>query len=530
MRTRNGLPAALIVAMLALAPAARAAAPHSPDGLAPPDAPAHWLPPEPWIYNHWLPYDETRLYRLLHVTRQDLWQQLRDDHRTLAGSAARHGWPRPDALAARARRRARPGGLGRPGASCERRAVRTHHPGPSRPAPVLPLAAPVRDPQRGAGHLRRHRRRVPRAAPARAQPAGHRPPARPVARVRAGRVDRRAARAHRRRRARRATSARGRRRCCCTASSPSCPRWLDQARYNGPPLTHRGALVDKPRDYASNPAISRDGRFVAYEAYRQKLPLAVQLGEIAVLRADVQDGTTALISRVPSAGATGPDPISAYNPTISGDGRLVDVRVVAGQPELRQALRAHRDAALRSRAATPRRAWTTATPTRPTRSRPTTPPSPASGTRMIFEAVRGGRTVVLARDLPTGVVRRVVAGARRGTGDLRRSLRAGHLRRRHADRLHAGARAPGRSALGAVVGARARPGVGPGDRGEPPGRPLRGQPRDLTGRAVRGVHVVGRRRRGAAAAPRPRVGPYRADPAPAWRCRWTRPSATAGRW
>src|SRR3954463_15325506 len=63
-------------------------------------APAHGLPPEAWVYTHWLPYDETRLYRLLGITRVGLWEQLRDDHRTLAQLAARHGWPDPRRLAA----------------------------------------------------------------------------------------------------------------------------------------------------------------------------------------------------------------------------------------------------------------------------------------------------------------------------------------------------------------------------------------------------------------------------------------------
>src|SRR3954462_13176433 len=73
---------------------------RSSDSGAPAHAPAHWLPPEAWVYNHWLPYDETRLYRLLGVTRRGLWLQLRDDHRTLAQLAARHGWPDPRRLAA----------------------------------------------------------------------------------------------------------------------------------------------------------------------------------------------------------------------------------------------------------------------------------------------------------------------------------------------------------------------------------------------------------------------------------------------
>src|SRR4051812_23215134 len=72
---------------------------HSPDSDAPAHAPAHWLPPEAWVYNHWLPYDEQRLYRLLGITRVQLWAQLRDDHRTLARLAAGHGWPDPRRLA-----------------------------------------------------------------------------------------------------------------------------------------------------------------------------------------------------------------------------------------------------------------------------------------------------------------------------------------------------------------------------------------------------------------------------------------------
>src|SRR3954452_10074384 len=100
-RRRTARAVAAGLALLALAPAAaQAKVLHSPDDLAPPDAPAHWLPPEPWIYNHWLPYDEGRLARVLHITLVDLWGQLRDDHRTLAELAARHGWRDPKAPAA----------------------------------------------------------------------------------------------------------------------------------------------------------------------------------------------------------------------------------------------------------------------------------------------------------------------------------------------------------------------------------------------------------------------------------------------
>src|SRR6476619_6565146 len=72
---------------------------HSPDSDAPARAPAHWLPPEAWVYNHWLPYDEGRLYALLGVTRGDIWRQLRDDHHNLAELARAHGWTSLDKLA-----------------------------------------------------------------------------------------------------------------------------------------------------------------------------------------------------------------------------------------------------------------------------------------------------------------------------------------------------------------------------------------------------------------------------------------------
>ncbi|MDQ3677014.1 MAG: hypothetical protein M3401_09460, partial [Actinomycetota bacterium] len=70
------------------------------DSEAPATAPAHWLPPEDWVYNHWLPYDEGRLYELLGVTRGEIWRQLRDDRHNLAQLAARNGWPDPTKLAA----------------------------------------------------------------------------------------------------------------------------------------------------------------------------------------------------------------------------------------------------------------------------------------------------------------------------------------------------------------------------------------------------------------------------------------------
>src|SRR3954452_1480330 len=97
----------------------------SPDSAAPRGAAAHWLPPEAWVYNHWMAYDETRLYRLVGITRRQLWRQLRDDRRTLAQLASRHGWPDPRRLAAAlvATERRRVGA--RRAAELEARALRT---------------------------------------------------------------------------------------------------------------------------------------------------------------------------------------------------------------------------------------------------------------------------------------------------------------------------------------------------------------------------------------------------------------------
>jgi Tol biopolymer transport system component/plastocyanin len=118
------------------------------------------------------------------------------------------------------------------------------------------------------------------------------------------------------------------------------PRWLGQARYNGPPPTHRGKLAITPRDHAANPAISADGTRVVYEAYRQNLEAAITYGEIAVMQRDLDGGSSdlaaapqapslttsgaALVSRpVAPAADRAPRPASAYNPTVSGDGTQI---------------------------------------------------------------------------------------------------------------------------------------------------------------------------------------------------------------
>ena len=50
-----------------------------------------WLPWEPWVSKHWMPYDEARLRALLAVDTPTIWRWLKDDHRTLADLARRRG-------------------------------------------------------------------------------------------------------------------------------------------------------------------------------------------------------------------------------------------------------------------------------------------------------------------------------------------------------------------------------------------------------------------------------------------------------
>jgi Tol biopolymer transport system component/plastocyanin len=314
--------ALLCVAVLAALPAVAAA--KSNDSLAPPDAPPHWLPPEPWVYNHWIPYDEGRLYALLHITREQLWQQLRDDHRNVADLARRHGWRDPQRLAAALvapwRGRVGPERL----SVLRERALRTITQGHlaqhlffhSLHQFAIPSAARQIFGVRDAAF--RDIRRTLELSPLTIARLHGRSPARveerSVAvlrdRVRAGVVGHAM------------TARQGR--ILLARQITQLPRWLGQARYNGPPKTHRGQLVALPHDYATNPSVSADGTHVVFEQYRQKLPVALRLGEIAVVSRDLRSGRSTLVSKPAAPRADEPlDPRSAYNATVSADGRLV---------------------------------------------------------------------------------------------------------------------------------------------------------------------------------------------------------------
>ncbi len=313
----------LIAVLLAASPAsAQTAKPQtaSLDSDAPPDAPPHWLPNERWVMQHWIPYDETRLYRLLGVTRDEIWHWLRDDTRNLAGLAAERGFQAP-ALAREL---------------------------------VAPWRGRLRDPERLAllesralrtltqGHLAQHiffhslhQDAIPDAAPEIFGTSTtrfrylRRSELSPLMICRLNGLSRAHAQAAAER-ALRAMVARGVNGQAMPASQGArllerqlgqVPRWLAQTRYNGPPPLRmpRGSIATAS-NYSNNAALAADGRHIAYEAYEAKLAVAKARGEIGVVAGELEGGSTLI--RRPDAGGRAL-PSSAYNPAVSADGRFV---------------------------------------------------------------------------------------------------------------------------------------------------------------------------------------------------------------
>ena len=85
----------LVLAVLAVPVKALAADSHAPKG-----ARGDWLPRDEWVMSSWLPYDEARLYALVHTDRSEVDAWL-DDHRSLGELARRHGVRSLRALAGR---------------------------------------------------------------------------------------------------------------------------------------------------------------------------------------------------------------------------------------------------------------------------------------------------------------------------------------------------------------------------------------------------------------------------------------------
>ena len=357
---------------------------------------------------HWLPYDEQRLYSLLGVDRgvtsgaSCATTRARSPSSPSSAAGSRVRW-----RASSWRRGADAARPGPPGAAREARAAHAD-PGPPRAAP----ASSTRCTRRRSRTTRR------RSSASRAARSGRRCGARSSARCRsAGSTGCRAGtRRSRRRRRCASTREQGRRapgdpaaqaRRLLSRQLRQLPRWLQQTRYNGPPpLVSPRSSPATASNYSNNAALSGDGREVVFESYQAKLAIAKRA------RRDRGAGAraSARAHRPRSASGESADPRSNYNPALSADGRWVAFESALGNLNF---------------------------------------------------AKRYGRMEVLARDLRSGRTIRVSHPP--GLRVLALGLQPDDLRRRAADRLR-GLRPPGRAGR-RHPGRRARPPQRPRARG-----------------------------------------------------------------
>jgi len=288
------------------------------DSEAPPGAPPHWLPAESWVMQHWLPYDERRLYRLLGVDRGDIWRWLRDDTRPLADLGRLHGWEPAELARALVepwrRELPDPAQL----AVLEKRALLTLTQGH--------LAQHLFFHSLHQNALPNHSPAIFGVASRVEWSRLRRSEVSPLQICRLNGLSRSHAQRAAERRLR-STAAWGVAHHAIPAAQAEIllarqlrqlPRWLQQTRYNGPPpLVSPRESPATASNYSNNAAISDDGRRLAFESYEAKLTIAKTRGEIAVMaRGPGQDAP------VLASGSSGL-PSSNYNPAISADGRWV---------------------------------------------------------------------------------------------------------------------------------------------------------------------------------------------------------------
>jgi Tol biopolymer transport system component len=301
--------------LLAAAPSANAA-----DSLAPSGAQPHWIPDEGWVNLRWLPFDEDRLYALLHTTRGEVFRWVRvDATNTLAEFAARRGVKRERLVRAlvaprrgqvsahvlavltdHTRRTLTQGHLGQhilfhdlhqtaiADAATRIFGVRTQREFLLlRRAELSPLQiGELHDHTRVA--MQRGIDRVLRAS----QALG----------VRYGQTSRHQADAQLARQLRQV------------------PRWLGQSRYNGP-TGGKNKPDLPPGDLAKHPSISADGATVVWDAYRTTIRLAELLGEIHVAGSGLTGKGRFTVS--PQSDPAKHKPHSAYNSVLAADGSAV---------------------------------------------------------------------------------------------------------------------------------------------------------------------------------------------------------------
>jgi Tol biopolymer transport system component len=323
LRPRSLVAVLVLGAALAVAPDADAQ-----DSLAPKGALPHWIPNDDWVYEHWLPYDETRLYALLGTDRGGIWRYLRDDAvHDLAQLAHRRGMTAgelADRLVAPRRGHVSPERLKQLRARAYRIVIQGH------------LSQHIHFHSLHQRTIQRHAPSIFGVTPERFRDLRveeHSP-------LDIGRMNGRNAVTMRRQAAaalRRTvdhavsggalTRAQGAR--LLRRQLAQLPRWLGQRRNNGPPRTSPlGTPIMAIADWANHPSISADGTRVAFDQYRSTIPEARSLGEIRVLVADLPSGT--LVEASHADGVIPGKPRSGYHSQLSADGRSVTYELADG--------------------------------------------------------------------------------------------------------------------------------------------------------------------------------------------------------
>jgi len=322
----------VLASSILVAPVAAAAdtpIPRPPDSDAPAGAPPHWLPADHWVHHHYVPFDEVRLYALLHTSRQGLWQWLRDDNQTIAQLAAARGWPDPGALASELiAPRAR---------DVDATMLRELR---ARTLRVL-----------GQGHLAQHvifHSLHQEAGPDAAAALFGVESTRAFQRLR--RLDLSPLQIGRRHGKTRASMQRGLERVLRAAAEHGVhggdvserqaqtllrrqlrqlPRWLTEEHYNGPPQTIAGKPRYPFRPSFASPALAADGSRVLFDAAQPAPALAVAFGEVNLGGRNLLTGEP-LDPRDASPRAQEDRPCSSFNASISGSGRVAAYEVSAG--------------------------------------------------------------------------------------------------------------------------------------------------------------------------------------------------------
>ncbi len=307
--------AALAAALLGVAGPAPAMAQ---DSDAPKGAPPNWLPPEQWVNLLWLPYDEASLYKALDMTRGEVFRWVRiDATNTLAELGRKRGLSVKQLAAKLVADRDVSAATKKTLLAHTERTLTQAHLGQHLLFHALHQTAIPSHAQQifGVGSNEEFLR-LRRAELSPLQIGELHGIARVTLLHRASRALTDAVRTGRRSGNLSKTQAA----VMLDRQLRQLPRWLGQNRYNGP---SGGANAPKipAGDVAKHPSISADGTRVVWDAYRQTVHDAEQLGEIHVSGTDLPTVKRYEISPAVRAGSRRPH--SAYNSVLSADGSAV---------------------------------------------------------------------------------------------------------------------------------------------------------------------------------------------------------------